>query len=79
MHTLMACLHQTEPEHRVLAASLLLQLGGTYSWSGESYTSAWVAKKAGLTSASHRNTIRSIDWLDSCMIALYALHGLEAS
>jgi len=26
MHTLMACLHQTEPEHRVLAASLLLQL-----------------------------------------------------
>ncbi|KAG2619773.1 hypothetical protein PVAP13_3NG136200 [Panicum virgatum] len=110
MHTLMACLHQTEPEHRVLAASLLLQLdimeksdgrsvfqdeamevlldslssqenskvqalsasflsnlGGTYSWSGESYTAAWVAKKAGLTSASHRNTIRSIDWLDSCL------------
>ncbi|OEL13355.1 hypothetical protein BAE44_0025625 [Dichanthelium oligosanthes] len=26
MHTLMASLHQTEPEHRVLAASLLLQL-----------------------------------------------------
>jgi hypothetical protein len=26
MHTLMACLHQTEPEHRVLAANLLLQL-----------------------------------------------------
>jgi hypothetical protein len=26
MHTLMASLHQTEPEHRVLAANLLLQL-----------------------------------------------------
>ncbi|XP_004963834.1 putative E3 ubiquitin-protein ligase LIN-1 [Setaria italica] len=110
MHTLMASLHQIEPEHRVLAASLLLQLdmmektdgrsvfqdeamevlldslssqenskvqvlsasflsnlGGTYSWSGEPYTAAWVAKKAGLTSTSHRNTIRSIDWLDSCL------------
>ncbi|CAN6333354.1 unnamed protein product [Urochloa humidicola] len=110
MHTLMASLHQTEPEYRVLAASLLLQLdmmeksdgrsvfqdevmevlldslsshensrvqalsasflsnlGGTYSWSGESYTTAWIAKKAGLTSTFHRNTIRSIDWLDSCL------------
>lgn len=110
MHTLMASLHQMEPEHRVLAACLLLQLdmmeksdgrsvfqdeamevlldslssqengrvqalsasflsnlGGTYSWSGESYTTAWLAKKAGLTSTSHRNTIRNIDWLDSCL------------
>uniref|UniRef100_I1PUW1 Uncharacterized protein n=2 Tax=Oryza glaberrima TaxID=4538 RepID=I1PUW1_ORYGL len=110
MHTLMACLHQTEPEHRVLAANLLLQLdmldkpdgksvfrdeamevlldslssqenctvqalaasflcnlGGTYSWSGESYTAAWLAKKAGLTSTSHRNMIRNIDWVDPCL------------
>ncbi|XP_051203813.1 putative E3 ubiquitin-protein ligase LIN-1 isoform X1 [Lolium perenne] len=110
MHTLMACLHQTEPEHRVLAANLLLQLdmlgepdgrsvfkdeavevlleslssqedltvqalaasflsnlGGTYSWSGESYTAAWLSKKAGLTSISHRNMIRNIDWLDTCL------------
>ncbi|XP_066368349.1 putative E3 ubiquitin-protein ligase LIN-1 isoform X3 [Miscanthus floridulus] len=110
MHTLMVSLHQTEPEHRVLAASLLLQLdmmersdgrsvfqdeamevlldslssqensrvqalsacflsnlGGTYSWSGDSYTAAWLTKKAGLTSTSQRNTIRNIDWLDSCL------------
>ncbi|WVZ98217.1 hypothetical protein U9M48_043685, partial [Paspalum notatum var. saurae] len=110
MHTLMASLHQMEPEHRVLAACLLLQLdlmeksdgrsvfqdeavevlldslssqengrvqalsasflsnlGGTYSWSGESYTAALLAKKAGLTSTYHRNTIRNIDWLDSCL------------
>lgn len=26
MHTLVACLHQTEPEQRVLAAKLFLQL-----------------------------------------------------
>lgn len=110
MHTLMACLHQTEPEHQVLAANLLLQLdmlgkqdgtsvfkeeamevlleslsaqedstaqalaasflsnlGGTYSWSGESYTAAWLSKKAGLTKRSHRNMIRNIDWLDTCL------------
>ncbi|AQK85235.1 Transducin/WD40 repeat-like superfamily protein [Zea mays] len=110
MHTLMVSLHQTGPEHRVLGASLLLQLdmmersdgrsvfqdeamevlldslssqensrvqalsacflsnlGGTYSWSGESYTAAWLTKKAGLTSTSQRNTIRNIDWLDSCL------------
>ncbi|VAH18470.1 unnamed protein product [Triticum turgidum subsp. durum] len=110
MHTLVACLHQTEPEQRVLAANLLLQLdmlenpdgrsvfkdeavevlleslssqenftaqalaasflsnlGGTYSWSGESYTAAWLSKKAGLTSKSHRNMIRSIDWQDACL------------
>ncbi|CAM0955871.1 unnamed protein product [Alopecurus aequalis] len=110
MHTLVACLHQTEPEHRVLAANLLLQLdmlgksdrrsifkdeamevlleslssqenltvqalaasflsnlGGTYSWSGDSYTAAWLSKKAGLTSVSHRNMIRNIDWLDACL------------
>ncbi|AQK85238.1 Transducin/WD40 repeat-like superfamily protein [Zea mays] len=112
MHTLMVSLHQTGPEHRVLGASLLLQLdmmersdgrsvfqdeamevlldslssqensrvqalsacflsnlGGTYSWSGESYTAAWLTKKAGLTSTSQRNTIRNIDWLDSCLQA----------
>uniref|UniRef100_A0ACD5U3I0 Uncharacterized protein n=1 Tax=Avena sativa TaxID=4498 RepID=A0ACD5U3I0_AVESA len=110
MHTLMACLQQTEPEHRVLAANLLLQLdmlgksdgrsvfkdeamevllesissrenftvqalaasflsnlGGTYSWSGESYTAAWLSKKAGLNSISHRNMIINIDWLDTCL------------
>ncbi|KAJ1262561.1 hypothetical protein BS78_09G118200 [Paspalum vaginatum] len=110
MHALMASLHQIEPEHRVLAACLLLQLdmmeksdgrsvfqdeavevlldslssqengrvqalsasflsnlGGTYSWSGESYTAALLAKKAGLTSTYHRNTIRGINWLDSCL------------
>ena len=62
---------QENSKVQALSASFLSNLGGTYSWSGESYTAAWVAKKAGLTSASHRNTIRSIDWLDSCLQVKY--------
>ncbi|RLN30220.1 putative E3 ubiquitin-protein ligase LIN-1 [Panicum miliaceum] len=58
---------QENSKVQALSASFLSNLGGTYSWSGESYTAAWVAKKAGLTSTSHRNTIKSIDWLDSCL------------
>jgi hypothetical protein len=54
-----------------LAAAFLLNLGGTYSWSGESYTAAWLSKKTGPTSTSHRNTIRNIDWLDSCLHVSY--------
>ncbi|KAG0495416.1 hypothetical protein HPP92_000107 [Vanilla planifolia] len=52
---------------------LLSNLGGTFSWTGESYTAAWLLKKAGLTSACHRNMVRDIDWLDPC------LQGSEAS
>lgn len=110
MHTLMACVQQTELEHRLLAANLLVQLdmlehpsgktvfkeeamevllesvaseenystqtlaafilsnlGGTYSWRGEPYTAAWLVKKAGLTSVHHRNMIRKVDWFDPCL------------
>lgn len=35
MHTLVACLHRTEPEQRVLAANLLLQLDMLVSFSIE--------------------------------------------
>jgi hypothetical protein len=56
---------------QALAASFLCNLGGTYSWSGESYTAAWLAKKAGLTSTSHRNMIRNIDWVDPCLQVKY--------
>ncbi|XP_072996839.1 putative E3 ubiquitin-protein ligase LIN-1 isoform X2 [Typha latifolia] len=110
MHTLTACIQQADAEHRLLAASLLLQLdmlensngkslfreeaievllesvaseencsiqalgafilsnlGGTYSWMGESYTAAFLVKKTGLTSISHRNMIRNVEWLDPCL------------
>ncbi|XP_008789861.4 putative E3 ubiquitin-protein ligase LIN-1 isoform X1 [Phoenix dactylifera] len=110
MHMLMTCIQQTEPEHRLLAANLLLQLdmlehasgksvfkeeamevllesvaseedcstqtlaafilsnlGGTYSWTGEPYTAAWLVKRAGLTSVHHRHMIRKVDWFDPCL------------
>lgn len=52
---------------RALAAFILSNLGGTYSWTGETYTAAWLVRKAGLTSICHRNMIRNIDWLDPCL------------
>jgi hypothetical protein len=58
---------------QALAASFLSNLGGTYSWSGEPYTAAWLLKKAGLTSISHRNMIRNIDWLDICLQVKYKI------
>ncbi|OAY79454.1 putative E3 ubiquitin-protein ligase LIN-1, partial [Ananas comosus] len=110
MHTLMACIRQSDLEHRLLAANLLIQLdilgkstgksvfkeeavealleslasgensstralaafilsnlGGTYSWTGETYTAAWLVRKARLTSICHRNMIRNIDWIDPCL------------
>jgi hypothetical protein len=57
---------------QALAASFLSNLEETYSWPGESYIVAWLAKKAGFTStSSHKNTIRNIDWLDSCLQVSY--------
>lgn len=110
MHILLPCLQQSQAEHQLLAANLLLQLdqledssgrsmfreeamevllesmvceensatqilsafilsnlGGTYSWTGEPYTVAWLVKKAGLTSLYHRNMIRNFDWLDQSL------------
>ncbi|KAJ6319053.1 hypothetical protein OIU76_014407 [Salix suchowensis] len=47
-----------------LSAFIFANLGGTYAWTGEPYTVAWLVKKAGLTSLCHRNMIRNYDWLD---------------
>jgi len=52
---------------QALAAFVLANLGGMYSWTGESYTAAWLAKKMGLTSVYHRNMFRNIDWFDPCL------------
>ncbi|CAK9138979.1 unnamed protein product [Ilex paraguariensis] len=110
MSVLLLLIQQSQPEHKLLAANLLLQLdmledsrgksiyreeaveallesltceensatqqlsafilsniGGTYSWTGEPYTVAWLVKKAGLTSIHHRNIIRNFDWLDQSL------------
>uniref|UniRef100_A0A5B7B9C4 Putative E3 ubiquitin-protein ligase LIN-1 isoform X2 n=1 Tax=Davidia involucrata TaxID=16924 RepID=A0A5B7B9C4_DAVIN len=50
-----------------LSALILSNLGGTYAWTGEPYTVAWLVKKAGLTSLHHRNMIRNFDWLDESL------------
>ncbi|XVF38737.1 hypothetical protein REPUB_Repub20aG0127400 [Reevesia pubescens] len=52
---------------QLLSAFILSNIGGTYSWTGESYTVAWLVKKSGLTSLYHRNMIRNFDWLDQSL------------
>ncbi|XVF28298.1 hypothetical protein REPUB_Repub15cG0018100 [Reevesia pubescens] len=52
---------------QLLSAFILSNIGGTYSWTGESYTVAWLVKKAGLTSLHQRNMIRNFDWLDQSL------------
>ncbi|KAK6913763.1 WD40 repeat [Dillenia turbinata] len=110
MHMLIPCLQLHQPEYRLIAANLLLQLdnledlpgrstfreeameillksvvseesctaqllsayilsnlGGTYSYTGEPYTVAWLVKKSGLTSSYHRNIIRNFSWKDQSL------------
>ncbi|VVA96755.1 unnamed protein product [Arabis nemorensis] len=50
-----------------LSTFILSNIGGTYSWTGEPYTSAWLMKRGGLTSMSHMNMIRNINWSDECL------------
>lgn len=52
------------PSTKALSAFILSNLGGTYAWTGEPYTVAWLLKKTGLTSSRHRNMIRNFDWSD---------------
>lgn len=52
---------------QILAASILSNIGGTFSWTGEPYTAPWLLKRAGLTSTCSRNMIKNIDWLDPCL------------
>lgn len=52
---------------QTLSAYILANIGGTYSWAGESYTTSWLLKRAGLTSSYNRNMIKNIDWLDPCL------------
>lgn len=47
-----------------LSTFLLSNLGGTYAWTGEPYTVAWLLKKTGLATQDHRNMIRNFNWLD---------------
>lgn len=55
---------------RTLSAFIISNIGGTYSWTGEPYTVAWLVKKVGLTSVYSRNMIKNIDWHDPCLQVL---------
>ncbi|CAN0855756.1 Putative E3 ubiquitin-protein ligase LIN-1 [Linum grandiflorum] len=50
-----------------LSAYVLANIGGTYSWSGEPNTVAWLAKKGGLTSLTHRNLMKNFNPLDQTL------------
>lgn len=52
---------------QVLAAFVIANMGGTYSWGGEPYTVAWLLKKTGLISQHHRNMIRNVYWSDESL------------
>lgn len=50
-----------------LSSFILSNIGGTFSWTGEPYTVAWLVKKAGLNSSWLQNMIRNFDWLDQSL------------
>ncbi|KAL4565781.1 hypothetical protein LXL04_029887 [Taraxacum kok-saghyz] len=54
-------------ETQQLSAFILSNLGGTYSWTGEPYTIAWLLKKVGLNSMLHKNIVKNIDWSDDTL------------
>ncbi|KAK1278766.1 putative E3 ubiquitin-protein ligase LIN-1 [Acorus gramineus] len=58
---------EEESDSQILSSSILSNLGGTFTWTGEAYTAAWLVKKTGLKSSSHRNMIKNYDWSDSCL------------
>ncbi|XP_038703002.1 putative E3 ubiquitin-protein ligase LIN-1 [Tripterygium wilfordii] len=52
---------------QLLSAFILSNMGGTYSWTGEPYTVAWLVKKTGLTSPYHRNMIKNYEWSEESL------------
>ncbi|KAK9059158.1 hypothetical protein SSX86_021777 [Deinandra increscens subsp. villosa] len=58
---------EENPDSQELAAFILSNVGGTYAWSGEPNTIAWLLKKAGLNSILHKNTVKNIDWSDDML------------
>ncbi|KAL5996142.1 hypothetical protein ACLOJK_026215 [Asimina triloba] len=58
---------EESPNTQALSAFILSNLGGTYAWTGEPYTIAWLLKKTGIMSLNHKNMIRNIDWSDQSL------------
>ncbi|KAF5180792.1 Transducin/WD40 repeat-like superfamily protein [Thalictrum thalictroides] len=64
---LKAITSEESSEQQVFSASILSNIGGTYAWTGEPYTAAWLVKRIGLTSKHHSNMIRNFDWSDQSL------------
>ncbi|XP_050921255.1 putative E3 ubiquitin-protein ligase LIN-1 isoform X2 [Lathyrus oleraceus] len=64
---LLRALTSEESSEQILSASILSNLAGTYTWTGESYTAAWFLRKTGLNSPYHQNMIRNFNWLDQSL------------
>uniref|UniRef100_A0A0R0G8W7 Uncharacterized protein n=1 Tax=Glycine max TaxID=3847 RepID=A0A0R0G8W7_SOYBN len=64
---LLRAMTSEESSEQILAASILSNLAGTYAWTGEPYTAAWLLRKTGLTSPYHQNMIRNFNWLDQSL------------
>ncbi|XP_021904913.1 putative E3 ubiquitin-protein ligase LIN-1 isoform X3 [Carica papaya] len=67
MKAILKSMAEEGSSNQLLALFILSNIGGTYTWTGEPYTVAWLVKKAGLTSLHHRNMIRDFDWLDQSL------------
>ncbi|KAL1320911.1 putative E3 ubiquitin-protein ligase LIN-1 isoform X2 [Arachis ipaensis] len=64
---LLRALVSQESSAQILSASILSNLAGTYAWTGEPYTAAWLLRKTGLNSPYHHNMIRNFNWLDQSL------------
>ncbi|XP_027359906.1 putative E3 ubiquitin-protein ligase LIN-1 isoform X1 [Abrus precatorius] len=64
---LLRAMASQESSEQILSASILSNLAGTYAWTGEPYTAAWLLRKTGLTSHYHQNMIRNFNWLDQSL------------
>ncbi|XP_057772122.1 putative E3 ubiquitin-protein ligase LIN-1 [Salvia miltiorrhiza] len=58
---------EESPQTQALSSFILANLGGTFSWTGEAYTMAWLVKKTGLNLSQHRNLIKTYDFLDESL------------
>ncbi|XP_042055006.1 putative E3 ubiquitin-protein ligase LIN-1 [Salvia splendens] len=55
------------PQTQALSSFILANLGGTFSWTGEAYTMAWLVRKTGLNLSQHKNMIKTYDFLDQSL------------
>ncbi|KAG6431180.1 hypothetical protein SASPL_109257 [Salvia splendens] len=58
---------EESPQTQALSSFILANLGGTFSWTGEAYTMAWLVRKTGLNLSQHKNLIKTYDFFDQSL------------